>query len=161
MFLLTLWPKTHHMTLQDKVMEQLKDAMRAKDALALQALRAIKSALLLEQTSAGASGALAEDVELKLLQRLVKQRKDAAAMYQEQGREDLAATEFQEVAVIERFLPDQLTAEEVAVHIKNIISELGATSIKDMGKVMAAANQALAGQAEGKLIAEQVKTLLA
>jgi len=161
LFLLTLWPKTHHMTLQDKVMEQLKDAMRAKDALALQALRAIKSALLLEQTSAGASGALAEDVELKLLQRLVKQRKDAAAMYQEQGREDLAATEFQEVAVIERFLPDQLTAEEVAVHIKNIISELGATSIKDMGKVMAAANQALAGQAEGKLIAEQVKTLLA
>lgn len=161
MFLLTLWPKTHHMTLQDKVMEQLKDAMRAKDALALQALRAIKSALLLEQTSAGASGALAEDVELKLLQRLVKQRKDAAAMYQEQGREDLAATEFQEVAVIERFLPAQLTAEEVAVHIKNIISELGATSIKDMGKVMAAANQTLAGQAEGKLIAEQVKTLLA
>jgi len=149
------------MTLQDKVMEQLKDAMRAKDALALQALRAIKSALLLEQTSAGASGALAEDVELKLLQRLVKQRKDAAAMYQEQGREDLAATEFQEVAVIERFLPAQLTAEEVAVHIKNIISELGATSIKDMGKVMAAANQSLAGQAEGKLIAEQVKTLLA
>jgi len=149
------------MTLQDKVMEQLKDAMRAKDALALQALRAIKSALLLEQTSAGASGALAEDVELKLLQRLVKQRKDAAAMYQEQGREDLAATEFQEVAVIERFLPTQLTAEEVAVHIKNIISELGATSIKDMGKVMAAANQTLAGQAEGKLIAEQVKTLLA
>jgi len=149
------------MTLQDKVMEQLKDAMRAKDALALQALRAIKSALLLEQTSAGASGALAEDVELKLLQRLVKQRKDAAAMYQEQGREDLAATEFQEVAVIERFLPAQLTAEEVAVHIKNIISELGATSIKDMGKVMAAANQTLAGQAEGKLIAEQVKTLLA
>jgi len=161
LFLLTLWPKTHHMTLQDKVMEQLKDAMRAKDALALQALRAIKSALLLEQTSAGASGALAEDVELKLLQRLVKQRKDAAAMYQEQGREDLAATEFQEVAVIERFLPAQLTAEEVAVHIKNIISELGATSIKDMGKVMAAANQTLAGQAEGKLIAEQVKTLLA
>ena len=149
------------MTLQDKVMEQLKDAMRAKDALALQALRAIKSALLLEQTSAGASGALAEDVELKLLQRLVKQRKDAAAMYQEQGREDLAATEFQEVAVIERFLPAQLTAEEVAVHIKNIISELGATSIKDMGKVMAVANQTLAGQAEGKLIAEQVKTLLA
>ena len=149
------------MTLQDKVMEQLKDAMRAKDALALQALRAIKSALLLEQTSAGASVPLAEDAELKLLQRLVKQRKDAAAMYQEQGREDLAATEFQEVAVIERFLPAQLTAEEVAVHIKNIISELGATSIKDMGKVMAAANQTLAGQAEGKLIAEQVKTLLA
>jgi uncharacterized protein YqeY len=116
---------------------------------------------LLEQTSAGASGALAEDAELKLLQRLVKQRKDAAAMYQEQGREELAATEFQEVAVIERFLPAQLTAEEVALHIKNIISELGATSIKDMGKVMAAANQTLAGQAEGKLIAEQVKTLLA
>ena len=161
MFLLTLWPKTNHMTLQDKVMEQLKDAMRAKDAIALQALRAIKSALLLEQTSAGASGTLAEDAELKLLQRLVKQRKDAAAMYQQQGREDLAATEFQEVAVIERFLPTQLTAEQVAEHIKKLISELGATSIKDMGKVMAAANQALAGQAEGKLIAEQVKTLLA
>ena len=161
MFLLTLWPKTNHMTLQDKVMEQLKDAMRAKDAIALQALRAIKSALLLEQTSAGASGTLAEDAELKLLQRLVKQRKDAAAMYQQQGREDLAATEFQEVAVIERFLPAQLTAEQVAEHIKKLISELGATSIKDMGKVMAAANQALAGQAEGKLIAEQVKTLLA
>ena len=161
MFLLTLWPKTNHMTLQDKVMEQLKDAMRAKDAIALQALRAIKSALLLEQTSAGASATLAEDAELKLLQRLVKQRKDAAAMYQQQGREDLAATEFQEVAVIERFLPAQLTAEQVAEHIKKLISELGATSIKDMGKVMAAANQALAGQAEGKLIAEQVKTLLA
>lgn len=161
MFLLTLWPKTNHMTLQDKVMEQLKDAMRAKDTMALQALRAIKSALLLEQTSAGASGTLAEDAELKLLQRLVKQRKDAAAMYQQQGREDLAATEFQEVAVIERFLPAQLTAEQVAEHIKKLISELGATSIKDMGKVMAAANQALAGQAEGKLIAEQVKTLLA
>ena len=161
MFLLTLWPKTNHMTLQDKVMEQLKDAMRAKDTMALQALRAIKSALLLEQTSVGASGTLAEDAELKLLQRLVKQRKDAAAMYQQQGREDLAATEFQEVAVIERFLPAQLTAEQVAEHIKKLISELGATSIKDMGKVMAAANQALAGQAEGKLIAEQVKTLLA
>ena len=149
------------MTLQDKVMEQLKDAMRAKDTMALQALRAIKSALLLEQTSAGATGTLAEDAELKLLQRLVKQRKDAAAMYQQQGREDLAATEFQEVAVIERFLPAQLTAEQVEEHIKKLISELGATSIKDMGKVMAAANQALAGQAEGKLIAEQVKTLLA
>jgi len=161
LFLLTLWPKTNHMTLQDKVMEQLKDAMRAKDTMALQALRAIKSALLLEQTSSGATGTLAEDAELKLLQRLVKQRKDAAAMYQQQGREDLAATEFQEVAVIERFLPAQLTAEQVAEHIKKLISELGATSIKDMGKVMAAANQALAGQAEGKLIAEQVKTLLA
>ena len=100
MFLLTLWPKTNHMTLQDKVMEQLKDAMRAKDTMALQALRAIKSALLLEQTSAGASGTLAEDAELKLLQRLVKQRKDAAAMYQQQGREDLAATEFQEVCLL-------------------------------------------------------------
>jgi uncharacterized protein YqeY len=149
------------MSLQDKVMEQLKDAMRAKDAIALQALRAIKSAILLEQTSSVASEALAEEAEVKLLQRLVKQRKDAAAMYQDQGREDLAATELQEVAVIERFLPAQLSAEEVAVHIKRIISELGATSIKDMGKVMAAANQALAGQAEGKLIAEQVKTLLA
>ena len=149
------------MSLQDKVMEQLKDAMRAKDAIALQALRAIKSAILLEQTSSGASEALAEEAEVKLLQRLVKQRKDAAAMYQDQGREDLAATELQEVAVIERFLPAQLSVEEVAVHIKRIISELGATSIKDMGKVMAAANQALAGQAEGKLIAEQVKTLIA
>ena len=149
------------MSLQDKVMEQLKDAMRAKDAIALQALRAIKSSILLEQTSSGASEALAEEAEVKLLQRLVKQRKDAAAMYQDQGREDLAATELQEVAVIERFLPAQLSAEEVAVHIKRIISELGVTSIKDMGKVMAAANQALAGKAEGKLIAEQVKTLLA
>ena len=110
------------MSLQDKVMEQLKDAMRAKDAIALQALRAIKSAILLEQTSSGASEALAEEAEVKLLQRLVKQRKDAAAMYQDQGREDLAATELQEVAVIERFLPAQLSVEEVAVHIKRIIS---------------------------------------
>ena len=137
------------MSLQTKVMEALKEAMKAKDTVALESLRAIKSAILLARTEAGASEELSEADELKLLQKLVKQRKDSAALYTQQGRNDLAEPELAQMAVIEKFLPKQLSEAEV-----------GATSPKDMGKVMGAATKQLAGKADGKLISDIVKKLL-
>ena len=136
------------MSLQAKVMEELKEAMKAKNTVALESLRAIKSAILLAKTEAGATEELTEADELKLLQKLVKQRKDSAALYSQQGREDLAQPELAQMAVIEKFLPKQLTEEEI-------------TTAKDMGKVMGVASKALAGKADGKLISEIVKKLLA
>jgi uncharacterized protein YqeY len=148
------------MSLQDKVMEQLKNAMRSKDAVALQSLRAIKAALLLAQTDAGATGELSETEELKLLQKLVKQRKDSAALYKDQGREDLAQPELDQVAVIEQFLPSQMGEEALKIAIAAIIAKTGADSMKDMGKVMGMASKELAGKADGKAISNIVKNLL-
>jgi len=148
------------MSLQDKVMEQLKNAMRSKDAVALESLRAIKAALLLAQTDAGSTGEISETEELKLLQKLVKQRKDSAALYKDQGREDLAQPELDQVAVIEQFLPSQMGEEELKVAIAAIIAKTGADSMKDMGKVMGMASKELAGKADGKAISNIVKELL-
>ena len=124
------------MSLQAKVMEELKEAMKAKNTVALESLRAIKSAILLAKTEAGATEELTEADELKLLQKLVKQRKDSAALYSQQGREDLAQPELAQMAVIEKFLPKQLTEEEITAAVKGFIADVGATSAKDMGKVM-------------------------
>jgi gatB/yqey domain protein len=148
------------MSLQTKVMEALKEAMKAKDTVALESLRAIKSAILLARTEAGASEELSEADELKLLQKLVKQRKDSAALYTQQGRNDLAEPELAQMAVIEKFLPAQLSEAEVEEALKGIIAQVGATSPKDMGKVMGAATKQLAGKADGKLISDIVKKIL-
>ena len=149
------------MSLQTKVMDALKEAMKAKDTIALESLRAIKSAILLAKTEAGAAAELAEEEELKLLQKLVKQRKDSAALYAQQGRNDLAEPELAQVTVIEKFLPKQLSEAEVTEAVKAIIAEVGATSAKDMGKVMGVATKQLAGKTDGKVISAIVKTLLA
>lgn len=149
------------MSLQTKVMDALKEAMKAKDTIALESLRAIKSAILLAKTEAGAAAELAEEEELKLLQKLVKQRKDSAALYAQQGRNDLAEPELAQVAVIEKFLPKQLSEAEVTEAVKAIIAEVGATSAKDMGKVMGVATKQLAGKTDGKVISVIVKSLLA
>ena len=149
------------MSLQTKVMDALKEAMKAKDNIALESLRAIKSAILLAKTEAGAAAELAEEEELKLLQKLVKQRKDSAALYAQQGRNDLAEPELAQVAVIEKFLPKQLSEAEVTEAVKAIIAEVGATSAKDMGKVMGVATKQLAGKTDGKVISAIVKSLLA
>lgn len=148
------------MSLETKIMDSLKEAMKAKDKTALESLRAIKSAILLEKTSASGTELDAE-AEIKLLQKLVKQRKDAAEIYAGQGRADLADNEMAQVAVIERFLPAQMSKEELETEIARIISQCGASSPADMGRVMGVASKELAGKAEGKAIAETVKALLA
>ena len=145
------------MSLQNKVMEQLKNAMKAKDTVALESLRAIKSAILLAQTESGAKEELAESEELKLLQKLVKQRKDSAAVYIEQGRDDLAQPELAQVAVIEQFLPEALSEEEIEKVVVMTIDSIGAEGMKDMGKVMGIVSKELAGRADGKTISTIVK----
>lgn len=147
------------MPLQDTVMNKIKDAMRAKDTVALTSLRAIKSAILLAQTS-GLDSLMSEEEEIKLVQKLVKQRHDSAAIYREQGREDLAAPELEEAAVIAQFLPEQLSEEAVKGVVANIIASTGAAGIGDMGKVMGIASKELAGKADGKTISAAVKALL-
>ena len=148
------------MSLEQKVMTDLKTAMLAKDEKGLRALRAIKAAILLAKTSEGASGELKDDDEIKLLQKLVKQRKDSLEIYQQQNRTDLAQKEQEEIEVIERFLPKQLSPEELHAEIKKIIAETGASSPADMGKVMGVATKKLAGKADGKTISAVVKDLL-
>jgi len=147
------------MPLQDAVMNKIKDAMRAKDTVALTSLRAIKSAILLAQTS-GLDSLMSEEEEIKLVQKLVKQRHDSAAIYREQGREDLAAPELEEAAVIAQFLPEQLSEEAVKGVVANIIAITGAAGMGDMGKVMGIASKELAGKADGKTISAAVKALL-
>jgi len=149
------------MSLEQKIMADLKTAMLAKDEKSLRSLRAIKAAILLAKTSEGATGELKEDDEIKLLQKLVKQRKDSLEIYQQQKRADLAQKEQEEIEVIEKFLPTQFSAEELRVEIKNIIAETGAASPADMGKVMGIATRQLAGKADGKTISAVVKELLA
>jgi uncharacterized protein YqeY len=148
------------MGLQERLMPDLKDAMKAKDATALEALRAIKAAILVAKTESGAKEELSEDQEIKLLQKLVKQRKDSAELYFQQNREDLAKPELDQVAVIERYLPEQLSVEEIRSEISSIVTGLGATSMKDMGKVMGIAGKKLGAKAEGKVIAQVVKEIL-
>ena len=148
------------MSLQDKVMAAMKTAMKAKDTQSLEALRSIKSALLLAQTETGSKADLTEQEELKLLQKQVKQRKDSAAIYTEQNRPDLAEPELIQAKVIEQFLPQQLNEEEVSRIIDQIISETGASSMADMGKVMGLASTKLAGKADGKTISSVVKSRL-
>ena len=140
--------------------EEMKNAMRAKDTLKLESLRAIKSAVLLAQTASGGSGDLGEEEAIKLLQRLVKQRKDSATLYREQNRPDLAEPEEAQAKVIEAFLPAQLTTDELTQSISEIIQSCGATGMQDMGKVMGMASKQLVGKAEGKRIADEVKTQL-
>ncbi len=150
------------MSLKQTIESEIKKAMLAKDKGRLTALRSIKSLILLEETKAGATeGALSEDEEMKLLTKAAKQRKDSADIYKQQNREDLYAVEMSELDVIQEFLPKQLTEEELENEIKSIIAEVGATSAKDMGKVMGVASKSLAGKADGKLISEKVKALLA
>ncbi len=148
------------MSLQEKIMDKMKEAMKTKDKVALESLRAIKSELLLIQTKSAASSALTEDDEIKLIQKLVKQRKDSAAIYKEQGREDLAEPELAQVEVISQFLPVQMSDADVKNAVAEIIKSLGATSMKDMGNVMAEASKQLAGKTDGKSISTAVKELL-
>ena len=148
------------MSLETQITQVLKEAMKAKDTLALESLRAIKAAILLAKTESGSVENLTEEDEIKLLQRLVKQRKESAELYQKQGREDLATPELSQAEIIAKFLPEQLREEKVEEFIRNIISKIGASGIKDMGKVMGEATKELAGKADGKLIASIVKKVL-
>jgi uncharacterized protein YqeY len=148
------------MALQDEVMAKMKEAMRAKDTEALASLRAIKSAILLAQTESGGKSELSEAEEMKLLQKLVKQRKESAAIYEEQGREDLAAPELTQAKIIEGFLPEQMSEAEIEAEVQKIIAQTGAEGMKDMGKVMGVASKQLAGKADGKTISAIVKKKL-
>lgn len=149
------------MSLETQIMDEMKNAMRAKDTIALEALRAIKSGIILAKTEAGASDVLSAEDEIKLLQKLVKQRKDSANIYTEQGRADLAEPELAQVAVIEKFLPAQLSESEVESVVAKIIQEGGFSGMASMGQVMGKATAALAGKTDGKTISTIVKKLLA
>ena len=148
------------MSLEATINEQLKKAMLAKDEKGLRALRAIKSAILLAKTAEGASAEISEDAEIKMLQKLVKQRKDSIEIFEQQNRADLALKEKEEVEVIEKFLPQQLSAEEIKQVVASIIQEAGATDISALGKIMGIASKQLAGKADGKAISTAVKELL-
>ena len=148
------------MNLEQKIMADLKTAMLAKDEKSVRSLRAIKAAIILAKTSEGAGGEIKEEDEIKLLQKLVKSRKDSLEIFQQQNREDLAKKESEEIEVIEKFLPKQLSAGELKEIITKIITETGASSAADMGKVMGAATKQLAGKADGKAISGIVKELL-
>ncbi|WP_223551140.1 GatB/YqeY domain-containing protein [Aestuariivivens sp. NBU2969] len=149
------------MSLQKDIMTALKEAMKSKDQTALAALRAVKSAILLVQTESGAKEELTEEQELKILQKQVKQRKDSAVVYIEQGREDLAAPELAEAEIIARFLPEALNEEEIEEVVVATIANVGAQGMKDMGKVMGIVSKELAGKADGKTISTIVKAKLA
>src|SRR5882724_1854759 len=149
------------MNLEQKVMADLKTAMLAKDEKSVRSLRAIKAAIILAKTSEGANGEITEDGEIRLLQKLVKQRKDSLDIYRQQKREDLAIKEEEEIEVIEKFLPKQMSGEELKAVIQKIIAESGASTQADMGKVMGLANKQLAGKADGKTISTVVKELFA
>ncbi|MCC8145372.1 MAG: GatB/YqeY domain-containing protein [Bacteroidales bacterium] len=148
------------MSLFDLVSNDIKAAMLAKDKIRLEALRGVKKEFLEAKTAKGAEGDLSDEMAVKILQRMIKQRKDSATIYVEQNRPELAEKELAEVAALEDYLPKQMSAEEVEAEIKKIISEVGAASPKDMGKVMGVATKSLAGKTEGRLISETVKRLL-
>ena len=147
------------MSLETNINEDLKNAMKAKDQAALRGIRAIKSAILLYNTS-GAAYQLNEEKEIALLQKLIKQRQDSLAIYEKQGREDLASVEREEIEVIMRYLPKQLSDDELRAAVAGIITRTGASSMKDMGKVMAEASKEFAGKADGKTISAVVKEML-
>lgn len=148
------------MSLEQKIMAELKTAMLAKDEKTIRSLRAIKAAIILAKTAEGAGGEIKEEDEIKLLQKLVKQRKDSLDIYQQQNRADLAVKEQEEIAVIEKFLPKQMSAEELSAALEKIIAETGASTPADLGKVMGVATRTLSGKADGKAIAARVKELL-
>jgi uncharacterized protein len=147
------------MSLETKIMDDLKAAMKAQDQAAMRGIRAIKSAILIFKTD-GSGNLLDAASEIKLVQKLVKQRQDSLEIYKSQNRPDLAIVEEEEINIIMKYLPKQLEGEDLLQEIKNIVAELQATSIKDMGKVMAQANLVLAGKADGRSISEAVKKLL-
>lgn len=149
------------MSLEEKINNDIKVAMFAKDKVRLEALRAIKSVILLAKTEKGHTDTLTPDIEMKILQKQVKQRKESAEIYQQQNRAELAEKELAEAAVIEEYLPKMFSDEELTVELKKIIEQVGAKAPSDMGKVMGVASKALAGKADGKLISEKVKSLLA
>lgn len=149
------------MTLEKLINNDLKEAMLAKDRRKLEALRAIKAALLLEKTGTDINGSeIPESLELKLLQKLVKQRRDSAAIFREQNRVDLAEEEEYQAAIIQKYLPEQMTQEEIEQQLKEIIATTGAASMKDMGRVMGLASKQMAGKADNKIVAAAVKKLL-
>lgn len=148
------------MSLEQKIMTELKAAMLAKDEAGLRSLRAVKAAILLAKTAEGGGGELKEEEEIRILQKLVKQRKDSLDIFRQQNREDLAKKEEEEITVIEKFLPKQMTAEELKEEIAKIITAVGAASPADMGKVMGVASKQFAGKADGKTISAIVKELL-
>jgi uncharacterized protein YqeY len=145
------------MSLQDQVMGKMKEAMKAKDTIALQALRAVKSAFLLAKTETGVQAELTEEQEIKIIQKQVKQRKDSAAIFIKQNRQDLADPELLEIAVLEQFLPEALSEDEIEKVVITTITKLGASGMKDMGKVMGMVSNELSGQADGKVISAFVK----
>ena len=149
------------MSLEQKVMGEMKEAMKARDEATLRGLRAIKAEIIKAKTDPGAGGEVSEEKEVSLLQKMMKQRKDSLEIYQKQNRADLAKKEEEEIAVIERFLPKQLSADELRTELQQIISDTGASSPADMGKVMGAATKKFAGKADGKTISAMVKELLA
>ena len=148
------------MSLELRIMAEMKDAMKAKDEATLRGLRAIKAEIIKAKTEPGAGGEISEEKELALLQKMMKQRKDSLEIFQQQARADLAQKEQEEIAVIEKFMPAQLSEEELRAELQQIISETGASLPADMGKVMGAATKKLAGRADGKTISAMVKTLL-
>ena len=148
------------MNLEQKIMAEMKDAMKAKDEASLRGLRAIKAEIIKAKTEPGANGELSEDTENKMLQKMMKQRKDSLEIYRTQKRDDLAEKEEEEIAIIEKFLPKQMNEVELKESLKKIIEEVGASSPADMGKVMGVATKQLAGKADGKAISATVKELL-
>jgi uncharacterized protein len=149
------------MSLEQKIMAEMKDAMKSKNEAALRGLRAIKAEIIKAKTEPGANGEISSETEVKMLQKMVKQRKDSLEIYQQQNRQDLAQKEEEELAIIEKFLPAQLSGDELKKELEVIIAETGASSPADMGKVMGAATKKLAGRADGKAISAAVKELLA
>ncbi|CAN5687455.1 GatB/YqeY domain-containing protein [soil metagenome] len=148
------------MSLEQNIMAEMKDAMKSKNEAGLRGLRAIKAEIIKAKTEPGANGQISEDTEVKMLQKMVKQRKDALEIYQQQNRADLAQKEEEEIAIIEKFLPKQMSEAELKEALAKIITEVGAASPADMGKVMGAATKQLAGKADGKAISAAVKELL-
>lgn len=148
------------MALEEKINADLKAAMLAKDQAVTRAVRAIKAEILKAKTEKGAGGEVSAEKELQLLTRMVKQRKESIEIFEKEGRTDLANTEKEEIAVIEHYLPKQMSLEEITEAVKNVIAEVGATSAKEMGKVMGATSKLLAGKADNKVVSEVVKSLL-
>lgn len=148
------------MNLEQKIMAEMKEAMKSKNEAALRGLRAVKAKIIEAKAEPGSNGEISEDTELKILQKMMKQRKDSFDIFKQQGRDDLAKKEEEEIAVIEKFMPAQMSAEELKNAVAEIIAQTGAASPADMGKVMGAATKQLAGKADGKAISAIVKELL-
>jgi len=148
------------MSLEQDIMSAMKDAMRSKDQVGLRALRAVKSALIIQKTEIGGSSEMTKEDEMKLLQKLVKQRRDSADIFTKQNRNDLADPELEEVEVLSKFLPEAMSEKEVEITVKKVITQLGASGMKDMGKVMGVVSKELAGKADGKTISVLVRSNL-